>query len=155
MTRSARATAESIELREVAAQAVPAIWPEVAPLLGPALRYHPFLDLHDLHVLLVTSYARLIVVREPGGDVMAAIVIERVRYPSRVVANILALGAQPGRGISLMPAIADYCEAWSRALGCDTIAVVGRLGWTRVLCKRAGDKSLRLAQCWRRLHQQH
>lgn len=155
MTRSAPAIAASIVLREVAAEAVPAIWPHVAPLLGPSLRYHPFIDVHDLHVLLVTSYAQLIVARASGGEVVAALVLERVRYPSRVVANILAMGAQPGRGISLVKAFSDYCEAWSRARGCDTIAVVGRLGWTRVLGQRAGVKSLRLAQCWRRLHQQH
>lgn len=155
MTRLAPDIAASIVLREVAAKSVPAMWPHVAPLLSPALRYHPFLDMHDLHVLLVTSYAQLIIARDSRDDIVAALVLERVRYPSRVVANILAMGAQNGRGLSLLESLSDYCEAWSRARGCDTIAVVGRLGWTRVLCKRAGDKSLRLAQSWRRLHQQH
>lgn len=155
MTQLAPDIAASIVLRDVAADAVPLVWPQVAPILAPALRYHPFIDLRDLHFLLVTNFAQLITAESTAGELVAAVVIERVRYPSRLVANILAMGAKTGRGISLLETLTEYCEAWSRSRGCDTIALVGRLGWTRVLCRRAGDKHLTLAQCWRRLHQQH
>jgi hypothetical protein len=113
------------------------LWSAVAPLLDMALERHPFLDSEGLRQSLLADFSSLSIMTE-DGEVITALVMERVRYPvNRMVANVLAIG---GRGVFKHgDEISAYLEEWARAHQCDTISFIGRPGWTRAALGKGGQ----------------
>jgi hypothetical protein len=124
-------------------------WSAVEPMLAQALEHHPHLDADGVLRLLLAQFGQLFVMTENDG-IIAACVMERVQYPSHVVANVIALAGRHGVYRKNMDVITAHLEAWARARGCDRIAFVGRPGWTK-FATRKGGQTLPLMHAWKSL----
>lgn len=124
-------------------------WPLVSPLLERAVKHHPHMELSDLLQLIMGNFAQLIVALE-GVEIVAAAVMERLRYPRHTVGNILMLAGKPGTMGPRLDAITEHLERWAKSRGCDRIALIGLPGLTKVV-KRHGGQSIKLIHAWRDL----
>lgn len=122
-------------------------WPLVSPMLERAVNHHPHMDLADTLQVLMSGFAQLVVAIE-GGDIVAAAVMERTRYPKHTVGNILLLAGIRGTMGARLDAITEHLFRWARSRGCDRIALVGLPGLSKVV-KRHGGSSIRLIHAWR------
>lgn len=124
-----------MKIYEVPTQLVEELWPAASPLLARALKFHPYVDVAGLLKIILARRATLIVcVRD--AEIVGAVVMEEVQYPSERVANVIAIAGKFGTYRAYKYAVADYLEAWSRARGCHKIGSVGRPGWRKALQQR-------------------
>lgn len=138
-----------MKIYDVPREMVTDLWSAVEAMLAKALKHHPHLSAAGLLKLLVSDFARMFVMTE-DGKIIAALVMERTAYPDRVVGNVVAFGGEYGVYRKHVDTIMEHMEAWSRARGCDTIAFVGRPGWTRFVLRKGGEM-LPLVHAWKRL----
>lgn len=136
-----------IRVHEVPTRMVLDFWPVTEPMLAKAARHHPFADTECMLARLLAGEAQMFVLVEDGIE--AVLLTEVIEYPNgRNVGQVWAMGGLKGiwkRGGELAE---KAVEAWCRRFHCDTIAVVGRPGWRRLL--RHFD-SQPLAVAWRKL----
>lgn len=136
----------SFRIYDVPREMVTDFWSAVEPMLARALEHNPHLDTAGLLQILVSDFARLFVMTE-DGKIVAACVMERVAYPSHVVANVLALGGQYGVYRKHVDEIHAHMRAWAKARKCDRIGFVGRPGWTKWV-RRIRGNMLHLVHAW-------
>lgn len=135
-------------IRDVPASLVPDLWPGVEKHIIASLREHPFLTADGVLQLLLAGRAQLILVTHSGID--GAAVLEIVEYPARRVGNVLALGGERGFNRRNFPALAEHLERWCLEKRCDSMMLLGRLGWSRIATQRGG-KTLPLLLAWKPL----
>lgn len=136
-----------MNIHAVPSRMVTDYWSAVEPMLRKAMRWHPFLDSAGLLYVLLTGFASLVVITEQERIIGAA-VLERVTYPTCIVANILAIG---GSGLYQHGSeLAEYFERWARSHGCNYLSATGRPGWERVTA-RFGSQRNRIVQVWKSL----
>lgn len=136
-------------IREVPTCLVLDLWPVVEPLLAKAARHHPFADTDCMLAALLAGKSALFVVLE-DDQVSAALIAEVEEYANgRVVGQVWGMGGIPGVLKRCQPELEALLDTWCARHGCDTIAVVGRPGWRRLL--RNFD-SVPLTLAWRRVH---
>jgi hypothetical protein len=140
----------TFKIYDVPREMVTDFWSAVEPMLTKALEHHPHLDPPGLLRLLVSNFAQLFVMTK-DGNIVSACVMERVQYPSHVVANVLAFAADYGIFRDHGGEIHERMEAWARERGCDRIGFVGRPGWTRFFVDRIGGESIPLVHAWKSL----
>lgn len=138
-----------MKMYDIPREMVTDLWSAVEPMLSKAMTHHPHLDAPGLLKLLVSNFAQLIIATE-DGRIVAAAVMERTAYPDHVVGNVVALAGETGVYRKYIDDIVTHLEAWSRKHGCDTIAFVGRPGWTRFALRRGG-KQIALVHAWKAL----
>jgi hypothetical protein len=138
----------SLKIYEVPKEMVTDFWSLTSPILQPAVDLNPHMDMAGLLQMLLADLGQLIVITL-GGDIQAAAVMERHRYPNHVVGNILLLGGKPGT-YAQIDALMPHLERWCKDRGCDRIALLGRPGLSR-LVKRHGGHSISLIHAWRDL----
>lgn len=137
-----------LKIHEVPAAMVTDFWSLVSPMLERAARLNPHMDMPGLLQMLLADFAQLIVMTK-GGELQAAAVMERHRYPNHVVGNIMLLAGQRGT-YKEIDRLFPRLEKWAKSRGCDRIALLGRPGLSR-LVKRHGGKSIPLIHAWRDL----
>lgn len=121
-------------IREIPLYCVETFWPLVKPFLSKALRVHPHLDTEGLHALLISGAAELIVVLD-GARIIGAVAMEAVRYPSKSVGNVVALGTEVGAWKTHGIAITQALEQWCKARNLGTLHMLGRAGWSRFVTR--------------------
>ena len=138
----------TFKIYDIPREMVSDFWSAVESMLTKALEHHPHLDAPGVLRLLVANFAQLFVMTKEG-TIVAACVMERVQYPSHVVANVVAFAGEYGIFREHDAEIQARMEAWAREKGCDRIAFVGRPGWTRFFVNRVGGKSIPLVHAWK------
>ncbi len=133
---------------DVPALAIDELWPMAEPLLRDALKWHPYLSEAGLLQLLSEDRAQLVLFTAEDR-VQAALVMEVAQYPEHRVGNAMFLGGHKGV-MRFIDEIVAHIESWSRARGCDMIALEGRKGWKKV-AQRLGGESRPLLAAWRAL----
>lgn len=139
----------SFRIYDVPREMVTDFWSAIESMLARALLHHPHMDTDGLLRVLVANFAQLFVITS-NGEIQGACVVERVQYPSHVVANVIAFAGNRGIYRKHVDAIAGHVEAWARARKCDRIGFVGRPGWTR-FAARVGGKTVPLVHAWKNL----
>lgn len=124
-----------MKIYDVPTHVVPDVWEAAKSYLSSALDYHPFLDSSSLLVLLLSGRGQLMI--GVDGKIVGAAVMERVEYPSgAIVGNIIAMGADPGSSKNYLDQAFEHCEKWCKAHGCDTIGLLGRRGWAKLVTRK-------------------
>lgn len=136
-------------IHEIPPQLAEGFWPMVEPLLANALRFHPHLSLSGLRHVLVTSMAELVILVE-NDRIIGAAVMESVKYPSKSVGNIVALGTQTGVWKTHGEAFTEALEQWCKRRGLSTLHMLGRAGWSRFVT-RHGWKTQPSLIAWKEL----
>ncbi len=129
----------------VPAKLVSEVWDHFSPMLKKSLEVHPFLSIEDLRGLVAQGYADLII--DTNGS--QAMVMEVVTYPSKRVANVIAMGGKKVMG-QLLHNLIDFGETWAQRHDCDYFAMIGRPGWINFVTSRNGH-SLKQIQAWKKL----
>ncbi len=137
-----------MKIHDVPLEMVTDFWSLVSPLLEKAARLNPHMDMPGLLQMLMADFGQLIVMTI-DGELQAAAVMERHRYPNHVVGNIMLLAGKRGT-YKEIDRLFPHLEKWAKAHGCDRIALLGRPGLSR-LVKRHGGKSIPLIHAWRDL----
>lgn len=113
-------------------------------MLAPALEFHPHLDIDDLLAISLSGRADLFVLIT--DKILAAFLLERVAYPRRAVANMLALGGRYGTLGHIKNEVIPHWRAWAIQHHCDRIGMTGRPGWRQLIASH-GD-AIRLVTAW-------
>lgn len=137
-----------LKIHDVPANMVTDFWSLVSPMLERAVVLNPHMDLPGLLQMLLADFGQLIVMTR-DGELQAAAVMERHRYPNHVVGNIMLLAGKRGT-YKEIDRLFPHLEKWAKARGCDRIALLGRPGLSR-LVKRHGGQSIPLIHAWRDL----
>lgn len=111
-------------------------WAAAEPHITRAMRFHPHMDAADVLTLLLGDRAALMVVTGQNDLIVGAYVLESVSYPSKKVAQIIALGGHIGAMEQHIDAVEEHLRAWCTQRGISTIAAHGRAGWCRELVRR-------------------
>lgn len=117
---------------------VPSVWPLVVDQIGEAANYHPFMTADDMLERILRGHAVLILVLDNG--LKGAAIMQVEVYGPRQVGMVLAMGGVRGFLSDYVERLREFCEDWSRAHGCDTIALTGRPGWSRFLRRWGGEQ---------------
>lgn len=137
----------SLRIHNVPNEMVSDFWPLVSALLERAVAHHPHMDLADCLQMVMSNFAQLVVAIE-GHEIVAAAVMERVRYPKHIVGNILLLAGKRGTMGPRLDVITEHLEHWAKSRGCDRIALIGLPGLTKVV-ERHGGQMINLIHAWR------
>lgn len=137
-----------LKIHDVPIDMVTDFWSLVSPLLERAIVLNPHMDMPGLLQMLLADFGQLIVVTL-DGELQAAAVMERHRYPNHVVGNIMVLAGKRGT-YKEIDRLFPHLAKWAKTRGCDRIALLGRPGLSR-LVKRHGGKSIPLIHAWRDL----
>lgn len=127
---------------------VPALWGAVEPHFVRALEVHPFLDAQGLRQRILDGFAELVVVVE-GDHVVGAIALEEQQYPTARIGNVLALGGEIGSMARHGAEVAAFLDEWRARNSLDSLGMLGRPGWSRVL-KRFGWSARPMCIAWKR-----
>lgn len=139
----------TLRIHDVPIEMAGEVWPLVAAMLERAVKHHPHMDIDDALQLVSGGFGQLVIALD-DGKLVAATVMERVRYPKHVVANILLLAGERGTYGRRLDEITQHLFSWAKARGCDRIALIGLPGLTKVV-RRHGGQSKRLIHAWRDL----
>ena len=104
------------------------IWPKAKDFIASALTFGEF-DLDDVLMRLVEERIALFVAWH-GEIVIGAATAEIVAYPRKTVGVIAHMGA---KDLAKVLPFLHYVERWLRSMGAESIRVLGRRGWERVL----------------------
>lgn len=122
-------------IRKVPIEWLPSAWPHIKPWAAKAMKYHPFVDADD--VLVLAMNGQLTVFVAIVEDRLSGVfMVELLRYPKRLVANIMVVGGRRGSMDGWLDDMLAAVEAWAKALGCDALQGTGREGWARKAEKR-------------------
>ncbi len=135
-------------IRAVPLDAIDECWPIVAPMLEPALQYHPHIDIDDLRTIALADRGALFVFL--NERISAAFMLERVQYPKHAVANMLAIGGRFGTLEHIASQVIPYWTAWAASHGCDRISAIGREGWLKTILGE-GAQPVRLVMGWKQV----
>lgn len=133
-----------MKIREVPTSLVPDLWPAAGPMLGRALKLHPFLTPKELLRVLLSGKGALILAIE-GERIICAAVMEALEFENDTVGNIIALAGDQGVYRTHMDTITDHLESWCAKHACNKIAMTGRDGWRRFVERRGWSTQPRLA----------
>lgn len=111
-------------------------WAAAEPFITAAMRHHPHMDSKDVLTLLLADRAALMVVTGQGDQIVGAYVLESVSYPSKKVAQIIALGGRIGAMEQHREEVERHLAYWCRERGITTVSAHGRAGWCRELVRR-------------------
>lgn len=111
---------------------VPDVWPIVAPLLAPAVRYAGGrFDMQALFHELRESKQLLWVVRNDRGPVVAAITTRVAAYPRRKMLAVDTCGGEHMQ--EWLGMVTDTLRNFAHASDLDGVELYGRHGWQRAL----------------------
>ena len=102
----------------------PETWAAAKPLLEEALEHQDTHSIIDVYRALEEGDAQLWCADK------SCIVTEILEHPHKRVARIWLAA---GNRFELVSRMLPDIENWARDLGCDSVEVVGRKGWKRVL----------------------
>jgi|ERR1043166_1277648 hypothetical protein len=122
-------------IREVPPELLRPLWSVIAPMLTEALAPHPFLDSDDILWLALNGRAYVIAVLD-GERVAGVIIMELHQYPKRRIGNILALAGEVGSMERFSDEVEGFLIRWCRENSLDSLGMLGRPGWSRVLGAR-------------------
>lgn len=131
-------------IRSIPLDLIDECWPIVAPMLEPALEFHPHLDIDDLLGISLAGRAELFVLIT--DKIQAAFLLERVAYPKHAVANMLALGGRYGTLEHIVKQVIPQWRAWAIKHHCDRIGMTGRIGWKNLAIDNG--ECVRLVTAW-------
>ena len=120
-------------IRKVPTEWLPSLWPEIKPWVAKALKYHPFVDADDALVLAMSGQLTVFVAIV-DDRLCGVFMMELLRYPKRLAANIMIIGGRRGSMKRWLDDMLEVVAAWARALGCDSMQGTGREGdkaWNR------------------------
>jgi hypothetical protein len=137
-------------IHAVPAELVNNLWPAIDIHTTAALDFHPFLTSDDLRTLLLNGHAQLFVAVGEGRKVQGFAAMEVVRYPARLVANILASGGDEGFLSTAIHELLPILKQWAAEHGADAIALTGRPGWIKALRDEGGNAE-KLVMWWSEL----
>lgn len=105
-------------------------WPLVKDLLASGLRYsHGRINIEDLRALIDEGQVYLWVAIK-GGQIICAAALEFVQYPQKRACRLISVaGGTRNEWLHHRLSI----DQWARDNDCDTIELVGRPGWRKVL----------------------
>lgn len=108
------------------------LWPLVAPFLSKACERTQKADLEDIpHLIEHGVYQLWIPWSEEGNVTHGACLTDLVTYANGYrIARILMLG---GECFKQWGHLIEGIEEWAREEGCESIEVIGRQGWGRIL----------------------
>ena len=99
-------------------------WEKAKPLIDKALKYQSGHDIEDIKQAIEDNMAQL------WCGNKSVIVTEIITYPKKKECRIwLASGDMQELTKEMLPDV----ESWAKGGGCQTVSVVGRKGWLRVL----------------------
>jgi hypothetical protein len=122
-------------IRKVPTEWLPSLWPEIKPWVAKAMKYHPFVDADDTLVLAMSGQLTVFVAIV-DDKLSGVFMVELLRYPKRLVANIMVIGGRRGSMKRWLDDMLEVVATWARALGCDALQGTGREGWARTAERR-------------------
>lgn len=117
-------------IRKVPIEWVPSLWPDLKPWVAKAMKYHPFVDADDVLVLVMNGHLTVFVAIV-DDRLVGTFMVEVLRYPKRLVANIMVIGGKRGSMGRWLDDMLQTVETWARGVGCEALQGVGREGWAR------------------------
>lgn len=107
-------------------------WPQLKEFIGDALaRAHDSMTLDDVLGLLIEGKSNLFGAFENHKPV-GACTVEILQFPRTRIALIAQLG---GHDIERLLTLLPQLDMWVRDHECDTMRLLGRRGWERMLAK--------------------
>jgi uncharacterized membrane protein YwzB len=132
-------------IRKVPMEWLPSLWPELKPWVAKAMRYHPFVDADDVLVLAMSGHLTVFVAIV-DDRLVGTFMVELLRYPKRLVANIMVIGGRRGSMRRWLDEMLGAVESWAIGLGCEALQGLGRVGWARKAeSRREGWETIRYA----------
>jgi hypothetical protein len=119
-----------VNVGAVLSDRIASLWPEIGPLLRPAIKRGGTHAEGDVLRAIQSGMARLYVEHDEG--VIAAAVAEIVTYPLMRVVRVWLAGAKPGARVD-WDEFQRQIEDWGRFEGCAEARIEGRRGWARRL----------------------
>ncbi len=131
VTEAGRSSVERIELQLVADDATLAVvWPDVERWLLRAPKYwQDHFAIEDIRKFVKDGKAQLWVEFDEGGPHIAAIT-EVIEYPKKRALKVLWVG---GSDVKRAFQSLGYIEIWARRSKCETVEILGRPAWLRLL----------------------
>jgi hypothetical protein len=109
---------------------VNALWPQIAPLLTPALAVSSTHEPEDVRKAVMSGKAQLWVQMGEHNLVEATVTTEFVDYPSGVFVRVWSAGAHPEHRMNtegFLPILTEF----GHRNGCIGFEAIGRHGWLR------------------------
>lgn len=117
-------------IRKVPTEWLPSLWPDLKPWVTKAMKYHPFVDADDVLVLAMNGHLTVFVAIV-DDRLAGTFMVEVLRYPKRLVANIMVVGGRRGSMRHWLDPMLENVARWARAMGCEALQGTGREGWAR------------------------
>lgn len=136
-------------IREVPLSLLPPLWSAIEPMLTAALEYHPFMDAEGIRQRILAGAAEIILVLDEA-KIAGVIAMEVIAYPQHRVGNILALAGKDGSMAQFDDEVEAFLVQWCRERSLDSLAMLGRPGWSKVLEMR-GWRTQLMCTAWKNL----
>jgi len=119
----------SVELFCVAPELLEKFWPYASPLIRLAVVRSPISDFYEVERGLFLGRHQLWIVWD-GVEILAAGITSLERANGRMACTLVALG---GRNMKRWIHLYEGIEQFARNEGAQSLVIMGRKGWTRVL----------------------
>lgn len=121
---------EELALQQVTPAELPALWPVAEEILMRAPEHwSDHFTLTDIQRLLCQDKLQLWLAADEGGYCLAALT-ELAVYPAKKTARIVWVG---GEQLPKLLQCLGFVELWAKREGCETMEILGRRGWQRLL----------------------
>jgi hypothetical protein len=110
------------------------LWPQIEPLLAPALATSSTHEPEDVRRAMMSGKAQLWVQLGDDRLVEAIVTTEFVDYPAGVFVRVWSAGAHPDHRMDTEGFLPILTE-WAHKNGCVGFEAIGRMGWLRRIPK--------------------